>query len=271
METMSYFKKYRCAAVSLVVFVAAFLLGCFYARSHDAGNGSSIFSSYGSDARDARIQKFLVNDPSNWINPFVESSPMHREFDAFTTWILNNDKLKKAGGSAEPAALLELSNKLKTKGIARLQTSALEQRISAVSKILPSFDSRMCSSLLRGGFSAADFITQGSATMESFSEQEAKDWYDFNRAAIEAELDRSPIIVLSIEDATRGMMAIAKSMYATQSRSFITGMASLKTASDAETCAIVRTLYTRGNALPEPYRGYMARFLLTGKEGNEAI
>lgn len=262
MTQMNYKKKYLGISALIITSMAAFFLGCLFAKRHDAGKIT---------IGDDKISNLILNDPNAWINPNSASSPIHREFDEFKTWMLNNRKLATLSDSTSPSHLLKLSGQLQAKGVPRLPTDLLEQRLSSVSKILSSLDTHLCSSLIKGGFSTTDFMVQASSTMEAFSDEEAKAWFLVNKAAIEAQLDGSPLIVLSTEDAARGILEIAKSMYGPQSRTFISGLAGLKTANDEDTCTIVKILYAKGNALPEPYRGYMARWLLTGTEGNEKL
>ncbi|MBK5053012.1 hypothetical protein [Paraburkholderia domus] len=259
---MSYKKKCLGISALIITSLAAFFLGCLFTKKHDAGK-----TTIGDD----KISNLILNDPNAWINPYSASSPIHREFDEFKTWMLNNRKLATLSDSTNPSHLLRLSGQLQAKGVPRLPTDLLEQRLSSVSKILPSLDTHLCSTLLKGGFSTTEFMVQASSAMESFNDEEAKAWFLVNKAAIEAQLDGLPLVVLSTEDATRGIVEIAKSMYGPQSRAFISGLTGLKTANDEDTCTTVRILYTKGNSLPEPYRGYMARWLLTGKEGNEEL
>ncbi|MFM0253143.1 hypothetical protein [Paraburkholderia sediminicola] len=185
--------------------------------------------------------------------------------------MLNNKELKAVNDAAGPNDLMMLSGRLAAKGMPRLPTDVLEQRFSSVNKILPSLNTHVCATFIKGNFDATEFTAQSASTMNSFNSEEAKAWFSVARAAIEAQLHRSPLIVLPTEDATRSIVKIAKSMYAPQSKEFIARLAGLKTASDEDACATVRTLYSQGNFLPEPYRGYVARMLLTESEGNEKI
>ncbi|MFL9866671.1 hypothetical protein PQR67_21055 [Paraburkholderia fungorum] len=203
--------------------------------------------------RDTKADNTNSKDPAASFNPFPVSSPMHREFDEYRTWVLDNRKLAALSGSAGPGHLLRLSGQLAVKGLPRLPTDLLEQRLSAVSRILPSLDTHMCSMFLKGGINATEFIVQASPVMESFSDDEAKAWFAVNKAAIEAQLDGSPLIVLSTEDATRGVLKITRSMYEPESTAFISGLTGLKTANDEDACATVRILYSKGNTLSEPY------------------
>ncbi|MCX4153193.1 MULTISPECIES: hypothetical protein [Paraburkholderia] len=260
-------RKYLGIAALIIISLLAFSLGCFFIKKQDTEK-TTAGAVAGGDARIINANS-NGNDPTVSMNPYPASSPIHGEFNEFRNWVLNNKKLAALSDSAGPGHLLRLSGQLAVKGLPRLSTDLLEQRLSAVTRILPSLDTHMCSTFLKGGLNAMEFTVQASSVMESFSDDEAKAWFAINKAAIEAQLDGSPLIVLSTEDATRGVLKIARSMYEPESTAFISGLTSLKTANDEDACATVRTLYSKGNALPEPYRGYMARMLLTGKEGNE--
>ncbi|CAE6824872.1 hypothetical protein R69927_05565 [Paraburkholderia domus] len=264
---MNYTRKYLSIAVLIMISMVAFSLGCLFLKKQDTGK-TTVSAAKGGDARIVNTNS-NANDLAASMNPYPASSPIHGEFDEFRNWVLNNKKLAAHSDSTSPGHLLRLSGELAVKGLPRLSTDLLEQRLSAVTRILPSLDTHMCSMFLKGGINATEFMVQASSVMESFSDDEAKAWFTVNKAAIEAQLDGSPLIVLSTEEATRGVLKIARSMYEPESTEFISGLSGLKTANDEDTCATVRTLYSKGNALPEPYRGYMARMLLTGKDGNE--
>ena len=246
---------------------AAFLLGGYLTNIH--------VNARGADNSRPVIRGNENSDYNNYvalrINPYDESAPIYSEFNDYRKWLLNNKDIKAVNDAADPMGLMMLSGQLAAKGMPRLPTDLLEQRFSSVKKILPSLDNHICATLIKGNFDATEFAAQSVPKMNSFNSEEAKAWFSVGRAAIEAQLHRSPIIVLSTEDATRGIVKIAKSMYAPQSKEFIASLTGLKTASDEEACATVRILYSRGNSLPEPYRGYIARMLLTGDDGNEKI
>lgn len=270
---MSY-TRYRRAATLIITFSVAFSLGCLFMKNREAGNGvaKAINPTNGDiGVGDIKADNISSKDLAASFNPFPTSSPMHREFDEYRNWVLSNKKLLAAGDSANPGYLLRLSGQLQARGVPRLPTELLEQRLSSVSKILPSLDTHMCSAFLRGGLSAAEFFFKAYPAMESFSAEEAKAWLAFNKAAIEAQLNGAPVIVLPTENVTEGIVKIANSMYGPQSSAFISGLVALKTADDEDTCTIVKILYAKGNSLPEPYRGYMARWLLTGTEGNQKL
>ncbi|MFM0073486.1 hypothetical protein PQQ86_20235 [Paraburkholderia sediminicola] len=260
-------RKYLGIAALIIISLIAFSLGCLFIEKQDTRKTTVSAP----EESDARIVNSNVNadDLDVSMNPYSASSPMHGEFDEFRKWVLNNRKLAALSDSPTPGHLLRLSGQLAAKGVPRLSTDLLEQRLSAMTKILPLLDAHMCSTFLKGGLNAMEFVVQASSAMESFSDDEAKAWFAVNEAAIEAQLNGSPLIVLSTENATRGVLKIARSMYEPESTAFISGLTGLKAANDEDMCATVRTLYTKGNSLPEPYRGYMARWLLTGKEGNE--
>ncbi|RFU44923.1 hypothetical protein [Paraburkholderia sp. DHOC27] len=256
------------AALAIVV-ITSFYLG--YGFSIKQANKKINASENNNIHDETQKRNSVSSDLSITINPYAASSPIHHEFDEFRKWVLDNKKLATLSDSTSPGHLLRLSGQLEAQGIARLPTELLEQRFSSVNKILASLDTHTCSMLVKGSFDLPEFMSQATPVMELFSDAEAKAWIAVNKAAIEAQLEGSPIIVLPIEDATRSVLKIAKSMYEPDSKVFISELTKLKTANDEDACAMARTLYSRGNSLPEPYRGYMARMLLTGKEGNEKI
>ncbi|WP_144108191.1 hypothetical protein [Paraburkholderia sp. BCC1886] len=269
---MSYFKKYRCAAVSLVVFLAGMFLGHSFNKIEDRTNNLAKFTDAKNDTGSLANRKSVApvsNDPGAWVNPYTASSPMHKEFDNHRDWVLANKKLISFAGSSDPDRLMEVSNQLAGKGVPALATNLLEQRLSSLTKIFPSLSAHTCSTFLKGGFSSSDFMDQALPTLDSFSGEEAKAWFVFIKTSIDAALSQSPLIVLPTEDATRAVLKITRSLDESRSKAFAAGLMALRTASDEEVCATVRTLYYKGNALSEPYRGYMARMLLTGQRGNE--
>ena len=253
--------------ILIVTAAAAFLLGGYLTNIHVNARAAENISpaTRGNGNSDAN------NHLAMQANPYDASSPIHNEFNDYRKWILNNKDIKALNEAADPIDLMMLSGQLAAKGMPRLPTDLLEQRFSSVNKILPSLDNHVCASLIKGNLNATEFAAQSASAMNLFNAEEAKAWFSVGRAAVEAQLHRSPLIVLSTDDAARSIVKIAKAMYAPQSKEFIARLGSLKTASDEEACATVRTFYSQGNSLPEPYRGYIARMLLTGSEGNEKI
>lgn len=203
-----------------------------------------------------------------WTNTLSVSSPAYREAEKYHQWLLNNKKLEIANGSAGPIEKLNLSGRLGAKGMARLPTDLLEQNFPLVGRVLASLQDHICGNFIRGSASASEFKNYAFPVLESFNDADAKIWFETNRAAVEAMLNDSPNIILPKEKAKQGILKIAESLPATQSRAFLSGLAALRTVNDAEACATARTLFDKGASLPEPYLGYMARLLLTGREGD---
>lgn len=250
-----------------VTIVAAFLSGSYLTNKHVNARATESISPASRGTENLDTNNYLALQ----INPYDASSPIYHEFNDYRNWILNNKDIKALNEAADPINLMMLSGQLTAKGMPRLPTDVLERRFSSINKILPSLDNHVCASLIKGNLNATEFTTQSASAMNLFNSEEAKAWFSVGRAAIEAQLHRSPLIVLSTDDAARRIVKIAKSMYAPQSKEFIARLSGLKTASDEEACAAVRTFYSQGNSLPEPYRGYIARMLLTGSDGNERI
>jgi hypothetical protein len=201
--------------------------------------------------------------------PFSKSSPVYQAAKEYREWLSSNRSFAEKSVGLSLADKFLLSARYIDKGAARLPTALLEERLSSVSKILASLDTHTCGRYLKGEMPYSEFEDRIFPAMESFSEAESKAWFTVNRAAIEAQLNGTPIIVLSVEDAKRAFQKLLSSMYEPQSKEFRAALASLKSADDDDACRTARVLFVRGNSLPEPYRGYMARMLLTRGEGRE--
>jgi hypothetical protein len=150
-----------------------------------------------------------------------------------------------------------------------LPTDLLEQNFPLVGKMLASLDTHMCSKFIKEGIPDSEFKDYAYPVAELFTDAEAKAWFLVNKSAVEAQLKGSPFIVLSTEDAKQAILKLAESMSEPQARAFMSALANLKTVSDEDACATARTLFLKGNSLSEPYRGYMARMLLTGDDGHQ--
>jgi hypothetical protein len=258
--------NFRHIAILLVTTVAAFSLGCLVTTQHHVKTEVNEYKNDRVRAGETVRERSSISE-----NPYSLSSPMRREYDEFRKWVFENKKIVYLSRSGNRQDLLDLSGALEAKGVSKISTELLEQRLSSVNKIIASLDAHTCSTLIRGGFNLSEFMIQAFPVINSFDEGEAKAWIQVNKAAIEAQLAGSPNIVLSIEDAARALIKIARLSNASQSKTYFSGLASLKTASNEDACTTARTLYSLGNELPEPYRGYMARLLLTGRDGNEII
>ncbi|CAE6745364.1 hypothetical protein [Paraburkholderia haematera] len=265
MTQTSYTTRYLRSAALLFWSLFIFFHGCPFTKKHAAGKIAV------RDNREREVKvgntNVNVNDPAVWMNPYYVSSPIYREFNEYGQWLVTNRELAAASNTTRPADLLMLSGQLAAKGYARLPTDLLEQHLPLVGKILASLDPHTCSEFIRGRLSDIELNDYAYPVMNTFSDTEAKAWFLTSKSAVIAQLHGSPPIVLSTENATQGILKIAKSMSEPQAKAFISGLANLKNESNEDACATARTLYFKGDSLPEPYRGYMARLLLTMQMG----
>ncbi|MFL9887816.1 hypothetical protein PQR66_32660 [Paraburkholderia agricolaris] len=231
--------------------LTAFFRGCHPTPKHD-------------------VKETTVSNATALSNPFSVSSPAYRQLAEFRQWLLTNKNLEVASGSASPIDRIKLSGQLGAKGMARLPTFFLEQYMPVMGKILNSLDDAACSNFLRGKMSLTDFQPRAIPVIESFNEADAKAFFAVTKSAIDAQLDDLPIIVLPKEEAKQSILKIAASLPADKSKSFLAKLAHLKTESDADVCATVRILFSQGALLSEPYRGYVARLLLSGMDGHDS-
>ncbi|NYH26324.1 hypothetical protein [Paraburkholderia bryophila] len=204
---------------------------------------------------------------NGWGNPFPASSPAYREAEKYHHWLMTGKNLDIARGTTGSFEHSIALGQLVAKGMARLPTALLEEDLPVLAKILNSLDDKVCSSLLRGELSLSDLGPHAYPVMDLFSDAEAKTWFATNRAAIEAQLNNLPAVTLTKEHAKQAILNLATSLPGDRSQSFLLELAGLRTASDHKACATIQTLYSQSASLSEPYRGYMARLLLTGKDG----
>jgi hypothetical protein len=269
MTQMSYTTRYLRAAALLFCSLFIFFHGCPFTKKHEAGRIVI------RDNREREVKvgntNVNVNDPAVWMNPYSGSSPIYREFNEYRQWLLNNKELAAASDTTRPTDLLMLSGQLAAKGYARLPTDLLEQHLPLVGKILVSLDPHTCGEFIRGRLPDIELKDYAYPVMNTFSDAEAKAWFLTSKSAVIAQLHGSPPIVLSTENATQGILKIAKSMSEPQAKAFISGLTNLKTGTNEDACATARTLYLKGDSLPEPYRGYMARLLLTMETGRQKL
>lgn len=244
--------KLLLGGIAVVGATAALFVGCHLTSQH-------------------HVNKTVAEGPALWVNPFTKSSPAYKETENYRQWLSVNRKLSDATGALSLTDKLKVSNRLMDEGAARLPTDLLEQRLSSVSKILASLNTQLCGKYVKGKLSLSEFERQVYPVIESFDDAEARAWFTVNKASIEARLNAAPIVILSAKDAEQTVLKLANSMYEPQSKEFIAGLGRLKAASDDDACKTARVLYGRGNSLPEPYRGYMARILLTGAEGHQKL
>lgn len=92
------------------------------------------------------------------------------------------------------------------------------------------------------------------------SESEAKAWFTTNRAAIDAELNRTPIIMLSADDTKQTFRKLLSSMYEPQQRSSLSGYRTLgrpvrRRHAKSLACSIFEGTHYR-NLIEDIWRGY---------------
>ncbi|MDR8401498.1 hypothetical protein NE850_34775 [Paraburkholderia sp. USG1] len=159
----------RHVAVLLVTAVAAFSLGSLVTTKYHAKTPVNENKNAYSRTGEAVVDRSAASD-----NPYSLSSPMRREYDEFRKWVLENKKIAALSPSGNPQDLLDLSGTLEAKGVSKISTELLEQRLSSVNKIIASLDAHTCSTLIRGGFNLSEFTIQAFPVMNSFDEGEAK-------------------------------------------------------------------------------------------------
>ncbi|MFM0592221.1 MULTISPECIES: hypothetical protein [Paraburkholderia] len=213
-----------------------------------------------------REPKAVVNvSPDEEGNPFPISSPAHREFLEFRDWIMHNRKLQVAS-NAGGVDRRKLFGQLTSKGMARLPTDLLEGYMPFIEKVVGSLDNTACGNLVTGEMNLAGLTPYTYQVIASLDKADAKKLFLIEKAAIDAQLDNLPIIPVSTADAGAGVIKIAESLSPDEAKSFLVSVENLRSESAEKTCETVRTIFSHGSSLPEPYRGAIARMLVSGRK-----
>ncbi|WP_454825482.1 hypothetical protein [Paraburkholderia xenovorans] len=200
-------------------------------------------------------------------NSFSTSSAAYRETVNFNQWLAQNKKLESARNSTSPADQINLVGRLGAEGMARLPTAVLEAYMPLMKKILDGLNDKECSDFVTGRMSITDFSSRTFPLLESLTDTERKAFFSITKSAINARLDNLPFVLVSQENAKEALLKVAASLPADESNTFLHNLVNLRTASNTDTCATVRTMFSKGVLLPEPFRGNLARLILSGKDG----
>lgn len=197
------------------------------------------------------------------LNPYPISSPAHRERGRILEWLMANEKLGLAAATPSLPDRSKLAAQLMGRGMGRLSDDLLEKYLPIVSKLLASLDDTSCGKFVKGSLSPSEVSNKINNIISGFSDAEANTWFAVEKSAIEAELNGTPLITITNEELQDGILKLAASLPDQQGRELLLKLQGYPAASYNEACVTARILYSRGSALAEPYRGHVARSLLT--------
>jgi hypothetical protein len=199
------------------------------------------------------------------INPFPVNSAARGEFILFNRWMRDNTRLMEIARKTHANDILALAGNLEKNGISRLPDSSLEGYSKIFGQILISMNGRACAEFLRGNMSFDDFTRIAYPVIGSLDSKDARTWFSINEMAIDAEINGLPEKFASQVKIRRAIQMISERLPADESTLFKNEVLALNTDEDAQLCSVVNTLFSEVSNLPEPYRGQLARLLLTAK------
>lgn len=218
---------------------------------------------------------FVIRDRSSSVpdtqiaafNPYPIGSPARREQERYLDWLMENAQLGRAAASPGLLDRQRLASRLMATGMGRLPDNLLENYLPLVSKIVDSLDEESCGKFMKRELPKAQFVSSANAVIGAFDAEEAKTWFSVEKSAIQADLDGTPVVPINGEQTPYDLMKLAASLPGNQSAKFLLRLRKFSTASYGEACAVTRTLLSQGSRLDEPYRGRVARLLLTNHAG----
>lgn len=218
---------------------------------------------------------FVIRDQSNpasdsqiaAFNPYPIGSPARREQEKYLDWLMENAQLGRAAASPMLLDRQQLASRLMATGMGRLPNDLLEKYLPLVSKIVDSLDEESCGKFMKRELPKAQFVSSANAVIGAFKAEEAERWFSVEKSAIQADLDGVPVVPINGEQTLHDLMKLAASLPGNQSAEFLLRLRKFPTASYSEACTVTRTLLSQGSRLDEPYRGRVARLLLTNHAG----
>ncbi|WP_454825485.1 hypothetical protein [Paraburkholderia xenovorans] len=200
-------------------------------------------------------------------NPYPIGSPARLEQEKFLDWLMGNAQLGRAAASPGLVDRQKLASRLMATGMGRLPDDMLEKYLPLVSKIVESLDVESCGKFMKRELPQAQFVASANAVIGDFNADEANTWFSVEKSAIQADLNGEPVVPIDSEQTPYDLMKFAASLPGNQSAEFLLRLRRFPTASYGEACAVTRTLLSQGSRLNEPYRGRVARLLLTRQAG----
>jgi hypothetical protein len=137
-----------------------------------------------------------------------------------------------------------------TSGLPRLDDAPLVDKIHLTVKLLNGTDEATCAKLARATASGKEDSDALLKSLDALDTDSVGRWYDINIQAIEADAASRPVRTADNAAAERILTTIASGLSATEAAQISALYSGTGTASDADACGGIRTLYNRIDALP---------------------
>jgi hypothetical protein len=137
-----------------------------------------------------------------------------------------------------------------TSGLPRLDDAPLVDKIHITVKLLNATDEATCAKLARATATGKEDSDALLKSLESLDTDAVGRWYDINIQAIEADAASKPVRTADNAAAERILTTIASGLSATEAAQISALYSGTGSASDADACGGIRTLYDRIDGLP---------------------
>ncbi|MEK6419060.1 MAG: hypothetical protein V4801_05615 [Burkholderia gladioli] len=243
----------------LLVYLLAAVLGVIAVRTvqhiRGAPDGTTPPASTASSA-DAQ------DDEADDGNPFAENVPAHAAYERFMEKLDDNAKFQAVLAGDKQADGYEKGYGLAQDGLPRLSDAQLEQRLALMAKLVTGMPDQDCQTLSRPTVKPDDKERMLNDAIARLNEADANAWFDISLASVQAVLDKTPAIDPDRAAVTAALERIVQPMPADARKTFLDATRAPATATPANTCTAMRTLYRNALTLDEPYRAAIARGLV---------
>ncbi|WP_414447736.1 hypothetical protein AB4851_14190 [Burkholderia sp. 22PA0099] len=195
-------------------------------------------------------------------NPFAENVPAHAAYERFMEKLDDNAKFQALLAGDKQADGYEKGFGLAQDGLPRLPDAQLEQRLALMAKLVAGMPDHDCQTLSRPVVKPDDKERMFNDAIARLNEADANAWFDISQASVQAVLDNTPAIAPNAAAVTTALERIMQPLPAAERKTFLDATRAPATATPADTCLAMRTLYRNAVTLDEPYKAAMARGLV---------
>lgn len=202
------------------------------------------------------------DDEADDDNPFADNVPAHAAYERFMEKLDDNAKFQALLAGDKQADGYEKGFGLAQDGLPRLSDAQLEQRLALMAKLVAGMPDQDCQTLSRPAVKPDDKERMLNDAIARLNEADANAWFDISQASVQAVLDNAPAIEPDRAAVTTALERVVQPLSAADRKTFLDATRAPATATPADTCTAMRTLYRNALTLDEPYKAAMARGLV---------
>jgi hypothetical protein len=198
-------------------------------------------------------------------NPFLPDSAAYREAENFWRWLPTDSVFMQYAKSKSTRDIYALANSLEAEGISRLPDAEIEDYAFYLSKVIGAFDDIDCAALLKGRLSSGKLAETAYPVLSSFSDEDARRWFEINKLAIGAAIAGDPVKEASRVIVREAVRNLSSQLPAHEADRLNKTTANPNSKSDSEICSAVKILFSGASRMSEPFKGNLSRLLVTAK------